>query len=80
MIVYPKKKKTKKDRERPEFPGLPRALFEEDSVIFFVHRGQKSYTSYEGLHLPNQISRKLGVFDRKLEGNHSIFHCYSDIY
>ena len=28
----------------------------------------------------NQISRKLGIFDRKLEGNHSIFHCYSDIY
>ena len=38
------------------------------------------YTPYEGLNLPNQISRKLGVFDRKLEGNHSIFHCYSNIY
>ena len=31
-----------------------------------------------GSHLANQISRKLGVFDRKLEGNHSILHCYSD--
>ena len=40
----------------------------------------KGYTPYEGLNLDNQISRKLGVFDRKLEGNHFIFHCYSDIY
>ena len=38
------------------------------------------YTPYEGLNLANQIIRKLGVFDRKLEGNHSTFHCYSDIY
>ena len=37
------------------------------------------YTPYEGLNLANQISRKFGVFDRKLEGNHSIFHRYSDI-
>ena len=37
-------------------------------------------TPYEGLNLANQISRKLGVFDRKLEGNHYTFHCYSDIY
>ena len=29
------------------------------------------YTSYEGLNLANQISRKLVVFDRKLEGIHS---------
>ena len=36
------------------------------------------YTPYEGLSLANQISRKLGIFERKLEGNHSIFHCYSD--
>ena len=41
---------------------------------------QVYYTPYEGLNLDNQISRKLGVFDRKLEGNHFIFHCYSDIY
>ena len=38
------------------------------------------YTPYEGLNLANQISRKLGIFDRKLDENHSIFHCYSDIY
>ena len=29
-------------------------------------------TSYEGPSLANQKSRKLGVFDRKLEGHHSI--------
>ena len=37
-------------------------------------------TPYEGLNLAIQISRKLGVFDRKLEGKHYTFHCYSDIY
>ena len=30
--------------ERPEFPGLPPSLFEWESGIFYVHRGQKSYT------------------------------------
>ena len=50
-------------------------------MIGQVRRGGKrlGYTPYEGLNLANHISRKLGVFDRKLEGNHSIFHCYSDI-
>ena len=38
------------------------------------------YTPHECLNLANQMRRKLGVFDRKLEGNHSTFHCYSDIY
>ena len=28
------------------------------------------YTPYEGTNLANHISRMLGVFDRKLEGNH----------
>ena len=27
----------------------------------------------------NKISRKLGVFDQKLEGRHFIFLCYFDI-
>ena len=30
------------------------------------------YTPYEGPNLANSKNRKLGVFDRKLEGNHSI--------
>ena len=29
------------------------------------------YTSYEGLNLANQISRKLRAFDRKLEGSYT---------
>ena len=37
------------------------------------------YTPYEGLNLVNQICRKLGVFDRKLEGSYFIFLCYFDI-
>ena len=28
------------------------------------------YTTYEGLNLANLKRRKLGVFDRKLEGSH----------
>ena len=40
---------------------------------------QAAYTQYEGLNLANQMSRKVGVFDRKLEKNHSIFYCYCDI-
>ena len=31
------------------------------------------YTQYEGPDLANQINRKLGAFDRKLEGSHSKF-------
>ena len=45
-----------------------------------TERNKALNTPYEGLNLANQISRKLGVFDRKLEENHSTFHCYSDIY
>ena len=31
------------------------------------------YTPYEGPKSANQVDRKLGVFDMKLEGSHSIF-------
>ena len=41
---------------------------------------QSAHTPYEGLCLANQINRKLGVFDRKLEGSHCTFYCYSSIY
>ena len=37
------------------------------------------YTPYEGLSIANQISRKLAVFYRMLQGSHSIFECYFDI-
>ena len=30
---------------------------------------------YEDLNLANKDSRKLGVFGRKLEGSHFLFHC-----
>ena len=33
-----------------------------------------SYMPYEGPKAANQIDRKLGVFDRKLEGSHFIFY------
>ena len=39
-----------------------------------------AYMSYEGPRLANENSRKLGVFHRKLEGNHSIFYQYFDKY
>ena len=32
--------------------------------------------NYEGPNLANQNSRKLEVYDRKLEGNHSLFYSY----
>ena len=38
--------------------------------------GRSVSTPYEGLDLANQIGRKLGVSDRKLEGRYSIFHCW----
>ena len=38
------------------------------------------YTPNEGLDIANLINRKLGVFDRKLDGSHSILYCYFDIY
>ena len=59
---------------QPWTEALPKRLFSCS-----VHAGLGPlnlgyrYTPYEGLNLDNQISRKL-------EGNHSIFHCYSDIY
>ena len=31
------------------------------------------YALYEGSNLPNQNSRKLGDFDQKLEGSHSLY-------
>ena len=34
---------------------------------------RSSYKVYEGLSLPNQNGRKLGVFGRKLEGSHYLF-------
>ena len=34
---------------------------------------QEKYTPYDGPDLANQTSRWLGVFDRKLEGSHSLF-------
>ena len=34
----------------------------------------KHYTLYEGLNLSNKNSRKLVVFDRKLEGSHSLYY------
>ena len=37
------------------------------------------YKPYEGLSFTNQISRKLGVFDRKLEGSHSIKYYHFDV-
>ena len=36
-----------------------------------------TYRPYEGLNLANQISQRLGVFDRKLEGSHATFHSYT---
>ena len=38
------------------------------------------YKPYEGLSSANPIGRKLGVFGRKLEGSHSMFYFYFDIY
>ena len=43
-----------------------------------IHVLAHVYTLYEGLNLANQKRRKLGVFDRKLEGNHFPFYCYFD--
>ena len=39
-----------------------------------------TYTPYEGSKVANQMSRKLRVFDRKLEGSHSLFCTYFDKY
>ena len=38
------------------------------------------FVTCEGLSLANQISRKLGGFDRKFEGSHSIFYYHFDTY
>ena len=40
---------------------------------------RQGYTLHESPNLTYQKSRKLGVFDRKLEGSHFIFHFYYDI-
>ena len=39
-----------------------------------------AYTSYVSLNLSNQKNRKLEVFGRKLEGNHSPFYHYFERY
>ena len=49
-----------------------------ESVVLEGITGQ--YTPYEGPNLTNMNSRKLGVFNRKLEGSHSPFHCHFDKY
>ena len=43
-----------------------------------VHIGWN--TPHESFNLASEISRKLGVFEWKSEGCHSIFHLYSDAY
>ena len=43
-------------------------------------KDRTDYTLYEGLDLANQMSRKLEVFGRKLEGSLSPFHCFSNEY
>ena len=43
---------------------------------------RRSYTPYEGSNSDNNIGRKLGVFDRTLEGSQPIFinlYCYFEI-
>ena len=37
-----------------------------------------TYTSYKGSNVSNQNSQKLEVFDRKLEGSHSLFIYHFD--
>ena len=39
-----------------------------------------AYTPYEGPILTNKNDRKLGVFDRKLEGNNYVLGWYFDKY
>ena len=46
------------------------------TLLVILHNQVATYTPYEGLNLTNQISRKLEVFYRKLEGNHSKYLCY----
>ena len=48
-------------------------------LIFLITRATLHIPS-EGPNLTNQISRKLGVFDRKLEGSHSILSYYFNRY
>ena len=38
------------------------------------------YTPYEGPNPTDLYIGKLGVYDRKLEGKHSLFYCYFDKY
>ena len=51
-------------------------VYSISAEVIFAH----VYTlyDYEGLNLANQKRRKLGVFGRKLEGNHFPFYCYFD--
>ena len=48
------------------------------SVDMILQDGISHYTQHNGLNLANQKGRKLRVFDRKLEGSHSLFRCYFD--
>ena len=43
------------------------------SLFTYSRPNKKLYTPYEGLNLADQMSRKLGVFGRKLEGSHLLF-------
>ena len=50
------------------------ALWAGLDVQIMAHDHEHQYTPYEGPSLADQNSRKLGVFNRKLEGSHSIYH------
>ena len=43
---------------------------------YFSAGGLLGYTPHEGPNLTNENSRKLVVFDRKLEGSHSLYYGY----
>ena len=45
-------------------------------ILFEILDPPLQYTRYEDTIPANQNDRKLKVYDRKLEGSHSIFDCY----
>ena len=47
--------------------------------LWLERKRSGKYTANGGLNVTNQISRKLEVLDRKLEGSHSIFLWYLGI-
>ena len=61
---------------RGEYPPPPQQII----VIVVLFQSHFRYTPYEVSNLANQNSRKLGVFNRKLEGSHSLFHSHFDKY